>query len=75
MDDSFLVRDFERERNLPCNRKRVRQRQPTPVNPLGQCVARYQLEDERLDAIALFNPVDRRDIGMIERRQHRNNFV
>ena len=36
---------------------------------VGQRLPRHQLHDERLDAVAFLQPVDLRDVRMIERRQ------
>ena len=39
------------------------------VNDLGERLSFHQLENQRVNALVLLQPVDGRDIGMIERRQ------
>ena len=62
MDDSLLVRGFERVGDLLRDRQRLIDRDRAARNPLRQVVALDQLHDEGRDARALLEPVDRGDV-------------
>ena len=70
MDDAVLVRRFERLGNLPRDRQRFVDGQRAARDPVGERVALDQLQDERVDVAAVLEPVDRRDVRMVERGQH-----
>ena len=65
MDDALLVRSFERVSYLPCNRERLVQRNWALGDPIGQRGAIDELHRQR----ALFEPVNRGDVGMVQRGQ------
>ena len=69
MDDPLLVRGFERLRDLPRDRQRLVERDRSTRDPLRQIVAVDQFHHERLDAVGVLQPVDGRDVRMIQRRE------
>jgi hypothetical protein len=70
MDDPLFVRRFERFGNLPRDRQRLGQRDGAAREPLRQVLALDQFHDERDRAVALFEAVNRADVGMIQRGEH-----
>src|SRR5262245_47192452 len=64
MDDSVLVRGFERLSDLLPDRQRFFERnRPLSSNPIRKRLTFNELEDER----ALFQSIDRADMRMIQR--------
>ncbi len=57
VDDAELVRGFKCFGDLPRNRQRLVKRNGTLRDAIGERRALNQLEDERADAVALFEPV------------------
>ena len=66
MDDAAFVRVVERVGDLPADGRRFVERQRTLLDALGQRRAVDQLHHEIVGA----DVVERRDVGMIERRDH-----
>ena len=69
MDDALLVRRFERFGDLARDRQRLADIERAARDPLGQRLALDQLQHEHANAVRLFQPIDRCDVRMIERRQ------
>ncbi len=69
MDDAAFVRGLERLRDLSRDRKRLGERERTPRDTLGQCLALDELEHQGGTAIHVLDAVDRADVWVIERRQ------
>jgi hypothetical protein len=70
MDDAVLVCRFERIGDLPCDRKRFLDRDgPTTVQPLRQRVTLDQFHHEEPRGTRIVEPVDRRNVRVIQRRQ------
>ena len=70
MDDAALVRRFERLRDLLEDRERLARRHRTAVDPLRQRFAGHELHLEERRVAHLLEPVQRGDVGMIERGEH-----
>ena len=75
MDDAALVRGFQRVGHLAPDGNRLGNRQAGHTRPPGSCeaigqgLAFDQLHHQRLQPAAFFDPVQRRDVGMVHRRQ------
>ena len=69
MDDPLLVRGFERLGDLPRDQQRFVEGNRAPGDPLRQVVALDQLHHQRTHAARLFEPVDGRDVRVVQRRQ------
>ena len=67
--DPLLVRGLERVRDLARDRERLVDRHRAGRDPLRQRLALDELEHERLDVAGLLQPVDRRDVRVVQRRQ------
>ena len=67
MADPLLVRGLERLRNLLRDRQRLIDRDGALCDALREIVALDQFHHEGGDAPALFEAVDRGDVGMIQR--------
>jgi hypothetical protein len=70
VDDALLVRGVERVGDLPRKRERFAQQDGAGCEPIGECRAMDQLQDERPARTGVFDPVDRGDVWMIQGRQH-----
>jgi hypothetical protein len=70
MDDSRLVRRFERVGDLPGDRKRLVDRDRAACHDIGKRLALDQLHDERAHGAWFLHAVDLRDVRMVERREH-----
>jgi hypothetical protein len=75
VDDPVLVRGLERLGDLPRRRQRLVHRQGTLAETVGERGPFDQLHDERGYGVSgisgtVLQPVDRGDVGMVERRQH-----
>ncbi len=70
MDDAALVRRFERLRDLLEDRECVARRHRTAFDPLRQRLAGHELHLEERRVAYFFEPVQRGDVGMIERGEH-----
>ena len=66
MDDAEVVSRFECFGNLYRNRQRFIDRDGTARETLRQVLAFDKFEHERGDAVSFFDPVDVRDVRMIE---------
>ena len=66
MDDALVVRGFERVGDLPRDAERLVERNRSLLDPLGQRRPFDQLHHQRV----LLDAVDRRDVRMIQRREH-----
>ena len=71
VDDALLVRRFDRLGDLPRDRQRLVDRHPVAPEALRQILALDEFHHERGDAVAVLQPVDRADVRMIERGEHR----
>jgi hypothetical protein len=69
MDNAPLVRRFERFGDLLRDWQHLIDGDRAARDPLGKVFALDQLHDQRRDAVGLFDPVDRRDVRMIQRRE------
>src|SRR5262249_44588209 len=69
MDDAFLVRGFEGRRDLYGDGDRSVYRKPTAGNAGCERVADGELHDEHRRRGRAFQPMDRSDIGMIQRSE------
>jgi hypothetical protein len=67
VNDALFVRGFERFGDLLCDRNRFIDRDRALCDSLGQVVALDEFHDERRDAAALLEPVDARDVRMVQR--------
>ena len=70
MDDAFFVGRFERLGDLRRQDYSVFEGNRTAGDAVGECLAVDELEDEHLLTIDLFQPVDRADVRVVQRRQH-----
>ena len=70
MNDALVVGVLERLRDLPRDLERLVDGNGTAGEPLLQILALDQLEREEGLAARLLEPVDRGDVGMVERREH-----
>jgi len=64
------VRGFERFGDLPGDAQRLIERQRSGADAIRQCEPLDQFHHQRANAAGVFEAVDRRDVGMIERRQY-----
>ena len=69
MDDALLVRRFECVRNLPRDRQRVRRRDRSLRDPVGEGRPVDQLHDQCVPGPRILESVEVRDVRMIERRE------
>ena len=70
MDDAFLVRRLERVGDLSRDARAPRRAAAARRDPFRQRLALDQLQHEGAHAVGLFEAVDRRDVRVVERRQH-----
>ena len=70
VDDSFLVRRFQRFGNLDTDRKSLFGAQSMRGNLFGERHAGHQFHDQQINAFGLFQIMDSRDVGVVERCQH-----
>lgn len=70
MDDPLLVRGFEGVRDLRRDSERLVDGNRPADDPIGECRALDQLHHQGVCAVGVFEPVDLRDVLMIERRKH-----
>ena len=70
MDDSLVVCGQERLADLFRNRACFVPRHRSSRDPLGQRRPVDQLHDQRMDAARVLEPVNVRDVGVVERREH-----
>ena len=70
MDDPLLVRRFERLADLPRDRQRLVERHRSARDAIGERLTFDQFEDERVDFTAVLEAINRRNVWVIERRQH-----
>ncbi len=66
MDDSLLVRGFERLGDLPCDGEGLVEGERPALQPLGEVFALDELHDEGAHAARLLEAVDRGDVGVLE---------
>ena len=69
MDDALRVRGFERIGNLPGDGQCVLERNRTTLDAIGERRSFDHLEHERRRMIGGLEPVDGRDVGVVECRQ------
>jgi hypothetical protein len=69
MDDAFLVRRVERLGDLARDREGVGHGEGPAREAIGECRAPDEFEDQRRDAIGLFESVDGADIRVVQRGQ------
>ena len=70
MHDPLLVRRLERVGNLVRDRQRLLHRDRSGGDPFGERLSRHQLQDQRQRPVGFLQAVDRRDVRMVQRRQH-----
>ena len=70
MDDAALVRGLERVRDLLEDRQRLGRRHGTALEPLGERLAEHELHLEERRVADFLEPVQRGDVGMVERGEH-----
>ena len=70
MDDPLLVRGFEGVRDLRRDSERLVDGNRPADDPIGERRALDQLHHQGVYAVGVFEPVDLRDVRMIERREH-----
>ena len=70
MDDPFFMRGFQRVGDLPRERERLVHGERAVGQPLGQRWSFDELEHEAADTVGFFQPVDRCDVGVVQRRQY-----
>ncbi len=69
MHDAALVGRLDRGRDLAGERQRLALREGAAREPGGKRLAAHQLEHEVGRPVHLFEPVDRADVGVVERRE------
>ena len=69
VDDALFVRGLEGRGDLRCQRQGLTNRDRSSSDPLSEIVALDELHDERASACRGFQPVNNRDVRMIERRE------
>ena len=69
MDDSLLVRGFERRGELAGDGERLRDRQCAALEAIGERLAFNQFEHQCADTIRFLQPIDRADVRVIECRE------
>ncbi len=69
MNDAFLVRGFEGLRDLQREGQRIRHRDGAPPERVRERGALDELQDEKADPARVLEPVDRRDVRVIESGQ------
>src|SRR5262245_32757271 len=69
MNDSPLVRRFERIRDLSYDPQRFIQWNRPPFQAFGESLTLDQLHDDASGAVCLFEAVDLGDVGMVHRSQ------
>ena len=67
MDDALLVCRFKRVRDLRRDRQGLIDGERSAGDAFGQCLAIHQLHDERAHRSALFEPMNGRNMRVIER--------
>ena len=70
MNDSLLVRGFERIRDLLRDRQGFVERNRSPRDALRQVVAFDEFHDEGGDVGCLLEAIDGPDVRMVESREH-----
>jgi hypothetical protein len=70
MNDALLVRRLERLRKLCRNGQRLGQRDRALREPLREIVAIHELHRQRGQTSAVLEPVNCRDVRMVQRREH-----
>ena len=69
MDDALLVRRLERVADLPGDGQSLVDRHRPLRQPFGERLPFDELEHESFDAAGFYEPVDRADVRMVERRE------
>jgi hypothetical protein len=69
MDDAALVGGVQRLRDLRCDGERLFERERPTLQSVGERGTLDQFQDEGTNAIEIFDPVNRADVRMIQRRQ------
>ena len=67
VNDSMLVSQVQRVRNLPRNLQRFFERNRAARDPIGECLPVDEFQHQGLCAIRLVHAVDARDVRVIER--------
>ena len=70
MDDPFLVSGLDGLGDLSGNHERLIERNRASSNPIRQCGALDEFENQGPNAVGLLEAVDARDVGMVQRRKH-----
>jgi hypothetical protein len=69
VDHAGLVRGFEAGCDLDADVERLLDRERPAAQPLGECLARHELEHEEVRVAHLIDTVNLRDVWVIERGQ------
>jgi hypothetical protein len=69
MDDAPVVRRLERLGDLSCDAECLVKRKRSPGDPLSERRPRHELHDQEASAFGFLQSVNRRNVGMIERRE------
>ena len=69
MDDAAIMRRFDTAGDLKRIAERLTNGEGAGAKSLGQCLARHELEHQHADIARLFETVDGRDVGVVERCQ------
>ena len=67
MNNAAVVGGFERFSDLLRDGQALRKWQRAPGDPIGERPAFDEFEDQKLPALDFLEPVDRADVGMVER--------
>jgi hypothetical protein len=70
MDHALVVRRLQRRRGLSSQLQRLLHRQNSRPESFGQRLALDQLEHQARYAVGLLQPVDRRDVRVVQGGQH-----
>ena len=68
MNDSFLMRGLERVHDLTCDRQRLVHRHRLAMDPFVERLTWDELHHQEVTALGFLETVERRDVGMIQRR-------
>ena len=70
MDHPFFVRCFQRLGDLAAELEPLLDLYPSSRNSLGQRLAGNQFHHQIIHTVGLSQPMNRRDVRVIQRRQH-----
>lgn len=70
MNDALLMRGFQRLGNLTRDRQNLVHWDWPAGNAIRERLTVHEFHDERLDAIRFLQTINRRDLGMVQCREH-----